>query len=169
MDPRTPQALGYVAGLIDGEGGFHLGFSYQPKMKAFRPSVSLTISNTDKSALEFAYEVLQVGRLYRYKHGRRKPIYVLNIGTPVEIIRVNQLMADLLIIKKRQLELAAAFARKMLCCPEPLNLYLEKENPKEIIELFRELYQIYKEFKKYVSRRGRNRKYSVKFPLEEDG
>jgi len=92
--------LGYIAGMIDGEGC--IGANIDERNKIVTPYIIIT--NTDKKLMEWLSSILGYD-FYIKKQTHRKTCYQIGIRRIRDIKKVLDLIKDKLIVKKEQAEL----------------------------------------------------------------
>ena len=111
--------IGYMAGMIDGEGGVYLlkvkrnkGFTrFVPRIEIF---------NTNKEALAYLQKEFGCGRLYPNHRGNwlsKKPMWYLRILKLGEVHEVLKIVAPYLHIKKKKAELMLKYSAKLTLLP----------------------------------------------------
>jgi len=106
----TEFQLGYLAGMIDGEGCLSL-----LTIKDKRPNKSivyrteLTIANTNKEALEQIQTWVGAGYVKTSKRQDRKDIYLYYLTSQKKLLCLLKQLKDRLIIKRDKLNIATMF------------------------------------------------------------
>jgi len=104
MPDLTKQELGYIAGMVDGEGC--IKFTVPASYNGYKRTnyFILTISNTNKESLTWIQSKLNCGNLYEEtaspKHKRTKPCFIFRIASRLQIALVLKALLPYLIIKK---------------------------------------------------------------------
>lgn len=103
--------LGYIAGLIDGEGSFTMYAVRQRQV-----NVSLTVANTDTACLDFCHSRTGCGQVHEAKGKSRNPLhrtqYVWTVTSRNEIGALAELVEPVLIIKPRQARIVREFCER---------------------------------------------------------
>jgi hypothetical protein len=125
----TDFEIGYIAGIIDGEGSIGAYRSVSILNNKEYINVVVQVSNTDLAMMEWLSSILG-GKLYSFKcKGGRKQAYKWS-RSGTNVIPVLELVLPHLKIKKRQAELALAFAKTV----DPSSYRVpERDNLKRII------------------------------------
>ncbi len=89
--------LGYITGLLDGEGCFHV--SEQPKGTSYY----VAIYNTNKDLLQYVLDILEVGSIMRSGDNEKrgyKPCWVWKVQTLAGSFAVASMFEPVLLVKK---------------------------------------------------------------------
>lgn len=105
----TPMQLGYIAGIVDGEGCIRI----RQNGKAGNGCVSLHVANTDLEVLHLLKEWTGLGFVYqtrkkKYKSNTCRALYAWELS-PKECHELLMVISDILIIKQRQAKLALLY------------------------------------------------------------
>jgi hypothetical protein len=145
----NPIAIGYMAGMIDGEGGIYLlkvkrnkGFTrFVPRIEIF---------NTNKEALTYLQKEFQCGRLYPNHRGNwlsKKPVWYLRILKLNDVYMILKTVAPYLHVKKKMADLMIRYLE--IRFRHPKHVFKFKPNGVVCGSRFQELYP---EEKKLVSK-----------------
>jgi len=141
--------LGYLVGLIEGEGTIGLSIHSKGAKKGQRWDVYLKISNTNKELLENLRKMLGSGRVKVHDRKafrpNRKPEYALTYMRHSDLQNLLEQTMAFLIVKKRNAELMLEYLK--------LRKIVRKEGHKNGFHFKRE-YEIFEEFKG-LNKRGK--------------
>ena len=99
------ETIAYLAGLFDGEGCINCRIG--KKARPYDVWLSVTISNTVRSVLDWAQSVLGCGQIYGYDNGTRRICYDLSLRS-IHGERFLRTVLPFLRIKKNRAVLALA-------------------------------------------------------------
>jgi len=144
----TPFEIGFIVGLIEGEGTFNL--KLRKNRKHAQPR--FTISNTDLRLLKYAQSIIG-GRIRKQRVSKRGTIcYALEIAKIDAIYKTLEKLIPYLITKKKQAKVMYEYCKLRLSMP----CYADT-HPKEK-ELYNRLHQL-NSAKKYGQGLRRNWRY----------
>lgn len=108
--------LGWIAGIVDGEGHIGMASRYRKRDNSYWMSVKLEITSTTPVMQETLYELIGTGNLrnrkrYNVKHKDAVEFYVWRVESIYAILSV---IAPLLVVKKQQAELALEWSKRRL-------------------------------------------------------
>ena len=146
----TKDQLGYIAGVIDGEGSISIikastkyNFSYQ---------LRLIVTNTDYRMMKWLKDTIGYGSIYERKRGQFKPhwsnVYTYAI-TATKAKNLLVLIYPYLVIKKEQADIAIEFTKTVLA--QKNNIYGCKGLKESILNKRKEL----KSRINFLNRRGK--------------
>jgi hypothetical protein len=108
----TDFELGYICGLIDGEGC--IGIEKQKRKGGFMLRPYIHITNTNSEVIDYARNVLGGGIEIQRKKPPEKDVYVLRIYNTKLLVETLSRIKDKLILKKRQAELVLEFCQSRI-------------------------------------------------------
>ena len=106
--------LGYIAGIVDGEGCLNL--SKQTNRKDISPVV--VVGMTDVKCVQFLYNITGVGNFF-VKHGKQTPKnyktkYVWAVRGRLEIYLLLKAIYPYLVVKKEQTDVMLEFVERRI-------------------------------------------------------
>lgn len=114
--------LGYIAGILDGEGSIMIqrqaskSFMKQREERGcFYPhySPAIRIGMLEKTPLDFIVEATQIGKVYKEKpYHRKRPMFRWMIRSKEEITKFLIPLIPCLLVKKQQAELCLTFVKE---------------------------------------------------------
>jgi len=113
--------LGYIAGLIDGEGAIGLQVcGHGRKRKDYWLSPYIAISNSNRQVLEVCKNFLKCGYIQTcgYTGKRRRRHWRLWIKRQDDCLKVLEMIKDFLIAKKTQCELLIKYLKRRCRLPK---------------------------------------------------
>jgi len=105
----TEGQIGYLAGIIDGEGSFTI-----TKARSYF-NVTLSVANTDLRILERCREITGLGSIRRQPDRRGKqhrPLYVWFVTARKELCALLPLLIPVLVSKKEQAEVVLEYCTR---------------------------------------------------------
>jgi len=104
----APEELGYIAGVIDGEGTIGLRGSIKGRPHWYCPHIM--IGNSNLEMLKFIQKLIG-GRIYtrKFPDTNNKNCYTINWQSIADVDRILRLILPLLIVKRPQAELLLAW------------------------------------------------------------
>ncbi len=100
--------VGYVAGLVDGEGCI-----WAQQTTTGRLHYAIRVYNTDRRCLDFAHEALG-GWISSRSRGKFKTEYSWTVSNLIDVARLLEQITPFLIIKRQKAGEALEYARQML-------------------------------------------------------
>ena len=115
INKDTKITLGWLAGIIDGEGCIGL-YNIRPKSPIIRPMICIVNTNEKlinevKSILDF-YSIIYYAYKYQNKNKAWKPSYRVNIQSKQDCKKLLDLVGDYLVIKKEQSNIVLEFINR---------------------------------------------------------
>lgn len=100
----VPEAAAYVAGLVDGEGTITLSAEHRGE----RRRIVVSISNTDRSLLEFVRETVGAGRITgkRTYNERHTPSFAYKVTSRQALELLSQIAGHLKTYRAKRAEMA---------------------------------------------------------------
>jgi len=112
MKPLTPYQIGYLAGILDGEGCIRITEIYDKKRDYYGYGCRIHITNTNLKVLEFIKNYTELGKIHLEKQSKfeqYKAVYVWYISHRKDIKEFLNIIIEHLIIKKEKANLMLEF------------------------------------------------------------
>lgn len=133
QDNSKEAALGYVAGIIDGEGAIFITHDYY-KYKNPVHRLEIRIGMIDRKALDFMVKTLGIGEVFQEaSYEYKRPMFRLKYSNKEELKQVLDQIYPYLIVKKEQAKVAYEFLEK---ATGTRGRWLSEEKKKIRIELY---------------------------------
>lgn len=142
----TEREIGYVAGMMDGEGSIGLSHIKSKNMICYKPFVKIT--STNRKVLEYIQDRLIMGAISISSHSKNNN----RIGYEIqfrkhEMVDLLPKIVDSLIIKKRQAEIIMQFMELSNFMPNRGRPFKDSKRQDKAINDYLQKELLYKEIK----------------------